>query len=141
MSRWILDTDHVSLALQGHSRITARIQQSDLEVATTVITAQELFNGWVVRINDPKYMKDIVELYERFLKTLNFLKEIQILSFDQAANHQYKQLLLDRSLRKKRLQQDIKIAAIALSTDAILVTRNQRDFALVPNLRLENWTI
>lgn len=141
MSRWILDTDHVSLALQGHPLITARIQQYDTAVVTTVITAQELFNGWVVRINDPNYMKEMVQLYERFSQTLNFLKGIQILSFDQAAYSEYKQLVLNPSLRKKRLQQDLKIAAVALSTGAIVVTRNQRDFSLVPNLRLENWTI
>jgi tRNA(fMet)-specific endonuclease VapC len=141
MSRWILDTDHVSLALQGHPLITARIQQYDTEVVTTVVTAQELFNGWVVRINDPNYVQEIVQLYERFLQTLNFLKGIQILTFDQAAYSEYKQLVLNPSLRKKRLQQDMKIAAVALSTDAIVVTRNQRDFSLVPNLRLENWTV
>ncbi|BAS58871.1 hypothetical protein NIES2135_16140 [Leptolyngbya boryana NIES-2135] len=45
MSRWILDTEHVSLALQEHPLITGRIQQYDTAVVTTVITAQELFNG------------------------------------------------------------------------------------------------
>lgn len=141
MSRWILDTDHVSLALQGHPLITAQIQQRDTEVVITVVTAQELFNGWVVRINDPRAATEIVQLYSRFLQMLNFLKGIQILNFDEAANRQYKQLLLNSSLRKKRLQEDMKIAAIALSVNAVVVTRNQRDFSLVPNLHLEDWTV
>ncbi len=141
MSRWILDTDHVSLALQGHSRITAKIQQHNLEAAIAVITAQELFNGWVVRINDPRRAKEMVQLYAQFLQMLNFLKGIQILSFNEAANHQYKQLVLNPLLRKKRIQEDMKIAAIALSTGAIVVTRNQRDFSLVPDLQLEDWTV
>jgi tRNA(fMet)-specific endonuclease VapC len=141
MSLWILDTDHVSLALQGHPRITTQIQQRDLEIATTVITAQELFNGWVVRINDPQFTNQLVPLYTRFLLMLNFLKTIQILNFDDAANQQYKQiLLLNPSLRKKRLQQDLKIAAIALSTRGVVITRNQRDFSLVKGLRIEDWT-
>jgi tRNA(fMet)-specific endonuclease VapC len=73
---------------------------------------------------------------------LDFLRRIRILNFDDAANHQYKQLLqLNPTLRKKRLQEDLKIAAIALSTGATVVTRNQRDFSLVENLRLEDWTI
>lgn len=141
MSRWILDTDHVSLALQGHPLITARIQQHDSEAATTVITAQEFFNGWVIRINDPRRVKEIVPLYAQFLQTLNFLKGVQILGFDEVANDQYKQLVLNPLLRKKRLQEDMKIAAIALSTGAIIVTRNQRDFSLVPDVQFEDWTI
>jgi tRNA(fMet)-specific endonuclease VapC len=142
MSRWILDTDHVSLALRGHPLVMARIKQYDLEVATTVVTAQELFNGWVVRINDPRNVNEMVPLYTRFLTLLNFLKQIQILNFDESANRQYKELLqLQPALRKKRLQEDLKIAAIACSVGAIVVTRNHRDFSLVPDLPLEDWTI
>jgi tRNA(fMet)-specific endonuclease VapC len=141
MSLWILDTDHVSLALHGHPLISALIEQKDTEVATTVITAQELFNGWVVRINDPRRANELVPLYASFLQILEFLRSIQILTFDDPANHQYKQLLLlNPHLRKKRLQEDLKIAAIALSLGAV-VTRNHRDFSLVENLRIEDWTV
>ena len=34
---------------------------------------------------------------------------------------------------------DLKIAAIALAHDALLLTRNLVDFDKVPNLRVENW--
>jgi tRNA(fMet)-specific endonuclease VapC len=34
---------------------------------------------------------------------------------------------------------DLKIASIAISHDATLLTRNTVDFAQVPGLRFENW--
>lgn len=49
MSLWILDTDHVSLLLGRHPQVTRRVAEVGADVAITVVTVQELFNGWVVR--------------------------------------------------------------------------------------------
>ncbi|MEH2059839.1 MAG: hypothetical protein V7K97_27520 [Nostoc sp.] len=37
--------------------------------------------------------------------------------------------------------QDLRIAAITLLVNGILVTHNRKDFEKVPNLRLQDWTI
>jgi len=36
---------------------------------------------------------------------------------------------------------DIKIASIVLASDAVLVTRNTRDFRKIMGLRMEDWSI
>jgi tRNA(fMet)-specific endonuclease VapC len=47
MTKYILDTDHVSLILRGDLRLQARVAQES-EVFTTVMTFQEefLMGGW-----------------------------------------------------------------------------------------------
>ncbi len=141
MTRFILDTDHVSLWLQGNPYICAKITQLSSDIAVTIVTVQELFNGWVVQINNPTQVNNLIELYTRFWRTLELLRSVEILNFDVAADTQYQKLLRENSpLRKNRIQKDVRIAAIALSVNATLVTRNQRDFLQIPNLPIEDWT-
>ena len=46
-------------------------------------------------------------------------------------------------LKKQKLNVakiDLRIAAIVLHSDGILITRNQRDFVRIPGLRIEDWS-
>ena len=64
-----------------------------------------------------------------------FVEEVPVLDFD------YKAALAYAGLPFKRASFDRLIAAHALSHDLIVVTRNTKDFADVPGLKVENWTI
>jgi tRNA(fMet)-specific endonuclease VapC len=141
MSLWILDTDHVSFVLSGDPVICDRVIRNSANVAITIITVQEVFNGWITRINSPAEADNLVILYTRLCIALDFFKSVQVLNFDQLARDHYDQLLQQNPLlNKKRLHKDMRISAIALSVGGAIVTRNNRDFGLVPGLSLEDWT-
>jgi tRNA(fMet)-specific endonuclease VapC len=140
--QFILDTDHVSLLLRGDMGLQRRVDAESRDVGTTVITVQEQFNGWIVKINGAPQTADFVDLYEQLWRSVAYFQQASVLKFDVAANACFKQLLQQHpELRKSRLQRDMRIAAIALSLDATVVTRNRKDFGLVPGLSIVDWTV
>ena len=64
------------------------------------------------------------------------LGKLSILPFDREAADEYQRL---RSLHRRAGTMDLKIAAICLAHDAMLLTRNLRDFEGLAGLRVENW--
>ena len=74
--------------------------------------------------------------YEQFLLALKALANFVILPFDAEAAevfHSY-------SAAVRRIgTMDLKIASIAVSHDALLLSRNLAHFRQVPRLRVENW--
>jgi tRNA(fMet)-specific endonuclease VapC len=141
MSRWILDTDHVSLLLNRHPQVSDRVAEVGAEVGITIVTVQELFNGWIVRINAASELEDVVRLYGKLSRTIALCKRLPVLDFDTKVGDCYQSMLQATPLlAKKRVQKDMRIAAIALSLGATIVTRNHRDFSQVPGLLLEDWT-
>ncbi|MGH9800200.1 MAG: type II toxin-antitoxin system VapC family toxin, partial [Blastocatellia bacterium] len=75
--------------------------------------------------------------YRQFQQTLEDLLPLRVLPFDEAAAEQFVRL---KATVKQVGTQDLKIAAIALSVNATLVTRNAIDFARIPGLNIEDWT-
>jgi tRNA(fMet)-specific endonuclease VapC len=100
-----------------------------------------VFNGWVVKINGVGMGADFVGLYGDLWKSLDYLRSSRVLKFDRAADVCFRGLLQQYpELRKHRIQRDVRIAAIALSVGATVVTRNRRDFELVSGLQIVDWS-
>jgi tRNA(fMet)-specific endonuclease VapC len=141
MSLWILDTDTASLLLWKNPNVTRNLQSAGGDIAISIVTAQELFNGWVVRINNAKTTDDLIRWYEKFSGVVQLCKKVTVLPFDQSAATQLEILLkANPDLAKQRLQKDMRIAAIALANNATVVTCNYRDFSLVPGLTIVDWS-
>ena len=60
-----------------------------------------------------------------------------MLDYTQAEAAQFEKL---KRTKLRAGSMDLKIAAIALTQDAMLLTSNLKDFQKVPNLRAEDWT-
>jgi tRNA(fMet)-specific endonuclease VapC len=142
MTLFILDTDSASLFLAGNQKLIYRVTQEVPHVVTTIVTVQELFNGWAGRVNDPAEANNLVRIYGKLWQTTEFFKTIEILTFSELANTCHQRLILEhKSLAKKRLEKDMRIAGIALSIGGTVITCNHKDFAQVPGLEIEDWTI
>jgi tRNA(fMet)-specific endonuclease VapC len=139
----LLDTDHLSV-LQWQEqpacdRLLERLDQLPADdIATSIISYREQMQGWLAYLSPARKPEQIVLAYDR-LESLrrSFLKR-NVLSFTAEAQARF------TDLRKQctRLQSlDLRIASIALTTNATLLTRNLRDFRQVPELTVEDWTV
>jgi tRNA(fMet)-specific endonuclease VapC len=139
MTRWVLDTDHVSLLQRGHPVVVSKVTAINPdEIAVTVITIVEQMYGRLDVIKRAKSQEELVTAYALLRETFNRLCQANILDFNEAAFKIYNELL------KQKIRvgtQDLRIAAIALALNSTVVTRNFRDFEKIPDLKIVDWSI
>lgn len=135
----VLDTNHhgelVDKTALGAS-LARRVTAAGADVFTTIVTIQETTQGWLAEINRRSSGANQLHAYSQFQQAVEGFADITILRFDEEAAVAFHRL---QSLRLKVGTMDLKIAAICLSHDALLLTRNLVDFEKVPGLRVENW--
>lgn len=139
MNYYILDSDHLSLHQRGHEPLRSHILNIPPEqISISIISVEELLRGRLAQIHRGKETEDRLQAYYWLSKTLDFLCGFKVLKYDPSAEAHFQNLIS----KKIRIGiQDLKIAAIALSNDAILVTRNRRDFNQIPSLTIQDWSI
>ncbi len=79
-----------------------------------------------------------VVAYRRLEKHLANYRTIPIVGFDEKAGQVFQEL---RVTYPRLGSMDLKIAAISMVNQAILLTRNLSDFGQIAGLRAEDWTI
>ena len=139
---YLLDTDHIALLDRGGAegeRIRARLSQvPPAEVSASVVSYEEQLRGWMAYLAQLRTVDRQVEGYRRLQRMLEFYCVTPLLAFDEQAPEQFQELWLTR-IRVGTM--DLKIAAIALVNNAIVLSRNQRDFRRIPGLRCEDWSV
>ncbi len=137
----ILDTDHMSLLQRGGiegERIRLRLRSVPLDdVATTVVTYEEQTRGWLARLARMTTLEQQVFNYAEVKKLLRDYCHLAVLDFDTNAADELRKL---QSAKIRVGTMDLKIAAIALAQNAVLLTRNSAHFIKVPGLSIEDWS-
>ena len=129
---YLLDTDVISAVLRPRPSVRVARELADRAgtgMYTSAINLGELVFGAMRR--------DRVDLLARIDEVTAVLP---VLPFDEQAARVFGGLKAD--LERVGLpiaEPDLRIASVALSMDLILVTGNERHFARVPGLVLENW--
>jgi tRNA(fMet)-specific endonuclease VapC len=89
-------------------------------------------------INRAQTNTDTIRGYNLLIEILQGFASAPVLPFDAEAISIFDEL---RSQKVRVSTMDLRIAAIAISRDLVLLTRNVRDFSKVPKLVTEDWTV
>ena len=139
MALFVLDTDHVTLFQRARPLVRERVlARAPGSVVTTMVTIEVQLRGRLKALRQASNGPSLVAAYDRMHATLEFFRSLPLLAFDDSAFEQF------TSLRKQRIRTgtlDLRIAAIVLAKESVLVTRNARDFSRVPGLKLEDWSV
>ena len=132
-----LDTDTISLMERGNDAVQRRLLEHEpSDVFITVITVYEQIDGRFKTIQSARTPQATALAYQQLAQTFLYLRDLPIADYSEAA------VLRFDSLLKMKLnvgKNDLRIAAIALEADGVVVTRNLRDFMRVPGLVCEDW--
>jgi tRNA(fMet)-specific endonuclease VapC len=136
----ILDTDHVSEYQLGNSaearRLSDRLDAVAEPFGTTIITIEEMMRGWMAAVRRTTDVQRQVRHCARLQQLFQFFGSWNALEWNLPAASQFEAL---RKARVRVSTMDLKIASICLANDAILLTRNARDFQSIPGLRFQDW--
>lgn len=131
MKRYLLDTNIVSHLIKGHPAVARRVVAAPMaSLCISAITAGELLFGLAKRPDATRLHAAVQE----------FLRRVDVLPWDSAIVACYGTVRADLERQGKMLAPlDLLIATHALGLGAVLVT-NDRAFAQVANLDVEDWT-
>jgi tRNA(fMet)-specific endonuclease VapC len=140
--KYLLDTDHISLLEHRrgpqYAAFSVRLNLHAADgIWVCVVSFQEQVLGANARVQSARNPQELLRGYELLFSILEHYRLFPVLPFASAAQSEF------TSLRQQKVRigtSDLRIAAIALSRNLTVVTRNVSDFGKVPNLKVEDWT-
>ena len=139
MLQFLFDTDHLTLYDHGHRQLRQRYSAAlPGTVGISAVTIQEYLRGRLAALVSQKGGPQQIQAYAYLLASLRLFQIFPWVNYDLRSEAQFQQL---RALRLRVGTQDLKIASVALVNNVTLLTRNRRDFAKVPGLSLDDWSL
>ena len=135
----VLDTNHfteLALASRLGKRLSERLEVRGADVFSCIVAAEESLQGWIAFVRGYRPGREQVEGYARLQSCLQALAKLTLLPFDREAADIFHDL---QARHRRSGTMDLKIAAICIVHDAMLLTRNTGDFDGSDGLRVENW--
>jgi tRNA(fMet)-specific endonuclease VapC len=139
MSLFVLDTDILTLYYRGDPIVVQRVDaRPPAELAISVLTVDEQLTGWYTLTRQARRPEEIARAYAHLSEAVVRLAHWRILPYTESAIARVAQI---KALRLNVRLMDLRIAAVALENQAVVVTRNRRDFGRVPGLSVEDWSV
>lgn len=139
----IFDTDVVTLLTYGQTKkLEERIRAvGDAEqLAVTVFTFMEVLGPRYAAVYKAASAAEMTTATRGFAASKGVLDAFLVLYHTDDSYRRFEDLMKHKKGRKRRKSRaDTMIASIALAHDALLVTRNLKDYQDVSGLRVENW--
>ena len=135
----LFDTDTLTHFSYGNTNVRRKIEEvGDEQLAIAVITRNEVLRDRADSLLKAANEEELRKAAERFRQAEELLSDFLLVGFNEIAIKHFDRLRKQKNL-KKMGRADMLIACIALANDALLVTRNTKDFKDITRLRIENW--
>ena len=127
---YMLDTNACIDFLDGRSDLLAsRMAEHFGKLWVSAVSVGELMVG-SSRSQNPQRDRERINV---------FVANVEVANFDLDCARRYGGIIREIGVRRKSFDRLIGVQALELGLT--LVTRNQKDFADVPGLKVENWTV
>lgn len=134
----VLDTDSLSLLMQGHERLRRRVADAE-DVCITIITRIEILQGRFASLLKAADGAQLQQAQHWLAENERFMSALIVLLINGRAAAEFDRLSANRRFRKIG-RADLLIASITLAHRGTLVTRNRRHFQQIPSLAVEDWS-
>jgi len=129
---FLVDTDICSAYLKGDNRVYGRFLQYGGRLHISAVTAGQLFT-WALVAGPTS---------NRMQRLLGLLRDMTFLDVNRSVSEKFGDLRVQQIRQGHRTPDtDLLIAATAMVHNLTVVTHNQRHFATVPGLSLQDWLV
>ncbi len=138
MAKFILDTCIFRDWAKRKDPVFSKVQQHRAEgIVLPIVAIGEVLYGWHHIARGEMQPKRELQIYESMKLAVDIFQQTTIVPFEHTTQKILRTIRVGRGDRGKC---DMRIAAIAIEHDLVLVTNNTKDFTGINGLDIDDWT-